>query len=117
MKRECQYYLYGEYGMEISHKCLSPVTKGHFCAHFENFAECKHSDIKRSSKKAGISKLREILYHKVKAHMGWGDEKTVHWFNTDNPILGGMCPDMMLMLGRGEKLSKIINGLIEDTRL
>jgi uncharacterized protein (DUF2384 family) len=41
------------------------------------------------------------------------DKKTDIWFETPNPLLGDISPAQMLMLGRGEKLLKIVQNWME----
>lgn len=41
-------------------------------------------------------------------------KKTHVWFNTENPLLGGVSPIGMLAIGRGEKLEKFIQGQLNE---
>lgn len=52
------------------------------------------------------------LFEKVKAHMGWDDEKTKLWFHTENPLMGNMKPYALAVL-RPEKARKVIEAMIE----
>jgi hypothetical protein len=42
-----------------------------------------------------------------------GTEKAMAWMTTGNPHLGGAAPIKMILLGRGEKLLKIVQSMIE----
>lgn len=52
------------------------------------------------------------MFHKVKDHMGWSEEKTNLWFRTENPNIGGASPDD-LMAARPAKFERWVNSLIE----
>lgn len=39
-------------------------------------------------------------------HMGWGPLKALTWFNMNNPMLGGVSPRHMVLVGRYSKLRK-----------
>lgn len=56
--------------------------------------------------------LIDRLFHKVKNHMQWTEEKTNLWFRTDNPNLGGVSPDEFISR-KPEKAEKWIDNLIE----
>lgn len=43
-------------------------------------------------------------------------EKTAQWFNTPNPMLGGIRPMQMLFMGRGEKLKQWINNRLDENQ-
>jgi hypothetical protein len=43
-------------------------------------------------------------------------KKTLIWFYTANPMLGGISPAEMIMLGREEKLIKAIKSAMEGNR-
>lgn len=51
------------------------------------------------------------LYYKVKKHMRWDDEKTLLWFRTKNPNLGGVTPDDFIAR-RPDKAEMIIDSMI-----
>lgn len=55
--------------------------------------------------------MLDRCYKKVKEHTGWDDRKTILWFATGNPNLGGISPDIFSAM-RPEKLEKWIDGLI-----
>ncbi len=52
------------------------------------------------------------LFHKVKNHMQWDDEKTDLWFRSGNPNLGGASP-YDFIYRRPEKAEKWVDSLIE----
>lgn len=54
------------------------------------------------------------LLSKVRDHMKGDEEKTILWFTTSNPLLGGVQPIEMILRGRAEKLEKFIDALIAD---
>lgn len=54
------------------------------------------------------------LFDKVQKHMGWSCEKTMFWFKTPNPNLGGVSPRAMIYRGRMEKLEKWIESAIDE---
>lgn len=55
------------------------------------------------------------LFKLVMSLMKW-DEWTTHvWFNTPNPLLGGIEPDRMIWIGRREELELLIKGCIEGS--
>lgn len=54
------------------------------------------------------------MFQKVQKWMGWDEEKTLLWFNTDNPLLGGTTPMHQLKMGRAHKVEKFIDGCIEE---
>lgn len=56
-------------------------------------------------------------FDRISEHMGWGEEKTSIWFETENPLLGGVAPSYFLVTGRIPKLLKFINNLIEENYL
>jgi len=56
------------------------------------------------------------LFQKVALHMGWTADKTATWFKTQNPLLGGMSPLGMFLLGRLHKLEAFIETSIEENK-
>jgi hypothetical protein len=42
------------------------------------------------------------------------DRKIWAWMVTPNPITGGYSPSYMLLVGRGEKLYKLIDNLLKE---
>lgn len=56
------------------------------------------------------------IFCKVQKHMGWDSAKTLHWFSTANPNLGGVSPHRMVMLGREARLEKWIDAAIDESR-
>lgn len=54
------------------------------------------------------------MFQKVQRFMEWDDEKTLQWFTTDNPLLGGCTPMHLLKMGRAHKLEQFIDGCIEE---
>lgn len=62
---------------------------------------------------AELKENRKELFDKVKKHMGWDDEKTELWFSTKNPAIGAV-PNYFVVLGRIDKLNRIIDALIEE---
>ncbi len=56
------------------------------------------------------------LVKKVKDHMGWTQEKTLLWFASENPNLGGTSPEKMIFLGRFEKLEKWIDCALDENK-
>ena len=55
------------------------------------------------------------LFVAVKIGMGWDDEKTARWFNTENPNLGGITPTG-LWVRRPEKLEAWIVARLDENR-
>lgn len=61
--------------------------------------------------------VKEDLTQKIMEALNWDLEKTLLWFNTRNPLLGGLTPDFILNSGREEKLIKFITiSLDENTK-
>jgi hypothetical protein len=56
------------------------------------------------------------LYSLVSEHMKWDDEKTAHWFDLPNPLLGGVSPNWMLDRGRHDKLGKFIRACLDENK-
>lgn len=42
--------------------------------------------------------------------------KTETWFNTANPMFGGVSPDMMIRLGRDEKLYDLVKQALDENK-
>lgn len=40
-------------------------------------------------------------------------QKTLTWMNSENPLLGGLSPIEMILIGRTEKLKKFIKNQLE----
>lgn len=49
------------------------------------------------------------MYEKMKSYFHGDVEKTITWFNTTNPSLGGVKPLDMIRKGRIAKLEKFID--------
>ena len=65
-----------------------------------------------------FGEIVDRLAHKIHDHMivtspGWDWDKTMLWFRTRNPLLGGITPDDMMLSGRHKKLEKFIDNCIE----
>lgn len=43
-------------------------------------------------------------------------DKFNRWLQTENPLLGGITPNAMLLAGRGEKLSKFILQCLSENK-
>lgn len=41
-------------------------------------------------------------------------DKAVLWFETENPNLGNVSPNLMIRIGREEKLNKFIDSCLEE---
>jgi hypothetical protein len=52
------------------------------------------------------------IFEKVRDHMQWDDAKTKVWFETENPLFGGVSPGTLLFL-RPEKALRTIQALID----
>lgn len=52
--------------------------------------------------------IKQALVERVMDIMSWDREKTLMWFRSENPHLGGVSPDFMLVTGREEKLKNFI---------
>jgi hypothetical protein len=48
----------------------------------------------------------------VQKHMGWDHIKVDLWMTTENPLLGGVEPLVMIRKGRGRKVIKFVEGAI-----
>jgi hypothetical protein len=59
--------------------------------------------------------LVDRLFKKVKAHMGWSDEKTCIWFQSKNQNFGGLSPDDFIAR-RPSRAEKFIDLLINGDR-
>lgn len=56
--------------------------------------------------------LEDALIEKVRIAMGWRSRaKTLRWFATFNPELGGLCPDDLIEDGRAAELKEYIERL------
>jgi hypothetical protein len=53
------------------------------------------------------------LFEKVKAHMKWDDDKTKLWFDTKNPLCGGITPREFCRL-REDKFVRWLDNLIDE---
>jgi len=60
------------------------------------------------------NKCTKEAFELVKGYFKGDIRKTFLWFNTINPLLGGIKPIEMIMLGRCDKLLKFISSSIED---
>lgn len=58
--------------------------------------------------------ITERILKKVQKHMNWSKAKSLNWYKTDNPMLGGISPARMWIIGRGEKLEKVIDFMISE---
>ena len=56
------------------------------------------------------------LFYAVKAHMGWDDDKTRVWFDTENPHLCYVTPAEFYYF-RPEKCERFIINLIKENRI
>lgn len=57
---------------------------------------------------------KEELYKLVKGFFK-DDEKTAFWFSTPNPNFGGTTPDMLIFMGRAQRVKEfIVNALDEN---
>jgi len=54
------------------------------------------------------------VYNKVCGFFKDDERKTWLWFNTENPLLGGVSPWDMICRGRGEKLLKFVTTSIDE---
>ena len=50
------------------------------------------------------------LFTRVQELMDWDEPKTILWFTTNNPLLGNVSPDTMILTGRIDRLKKFIDG-------
>jgi hypothetical protein len=57
---------------------------------------------------------REAVVSKVCSMMGWDKEKGLLWYTTDNPMLGGVSPEYMVIFGRCDKLLNFIRNVEEE---
>lgn len=48
------------------------------------------------------------LMAKVKALMDWDEEKAETWFSMTNLNFGGLSPDILILMGRGQFLERYI---------
>ncbi len=69
-------------------------------------------------KSESIVDIVDKLVSKVHIHMTmnrpyWTFDKTLLWFSTENPLLGGLTPEYMIFTGRHKKLEKFIDNCIE----
>ncbi len=55
----------------------------------------------------------DLLFHKVRDHMGWDDKKTREWFCAKNSLCGDISP-MVFLIIRQEKAERWIESLIGD---
>lgn len=54
------------------------------------------------------------LLNLVAEHFNGDIERTITWFNTDNPMLGNVAPSEMIKFGRFAKLQQIIIDCLEE---
>jgi len=60
--------------------------------------------------------LVERVFEKVKTHTGWSNKKVILWFQTKNPLFGGVTPDDY-MLRRPDKMEHVIDAIISENVL
>ncbi len=58
--------------------------------------------------------LIDRLHEKVRDHMKWDDAKTKLWFETTNPLFGGVSP-FEYSLRRPDKVERVIDGMIYES--
>jgi hypothetical protein len=54
------------------------------------------------------------VYNMVFDYFGWNESKTKQWMVTNNPMLGGVKPVVMLLKGKKKKLIKQFDWLKEQ---
>ena len=48
------------------------------------------------------------LMERVRVLMNWDHAKAMLWMSTENPLLGGIEPAMMIIQGNGDRLARFI---------
>ena len=61
------------------------------------------------------SNLRNQMISKINLYFK-NIKKSILWMETDNWLLGGLSPDYMIKIGRGEKLKKFIEIAFEEAK-
>jgi len=57
-------------------------------------------------------KIHDRILNKVQTKMNWDRDIALIWWETPNPMLGGHSPHKLWCIGRGEKLEKVVDNLI-----
>lgn len=78
--------------------------------YFEIFSELEK---KHSLSKEMIADVAVVI-DMVEKFFGGDVAKTILWFNTKNPMLGGLSPNDMIRLGKYENLRKFITSSMEQ---
>lgn len=55
-----------------------------------------------------MEETAQKLFDRVMTLTGWREEKVKLWFELENPMLGGVSPEWMIMHDRAERLEKFI---------
>jgi len=58
-----------------------------------------------------------LAYAKILAFFEYDKQKALIWFETPNPLLGGISPQSVINQGRGEKLLKLIINTLDENNL
>lgn len=57
-----------------------------------------------------------IIVDLVMTHMGWDMDHTLTWMNMENPLLGGVSPMQMVLMGRSSKLLSFVQACIDESK-
>lgn len=59
-------------------------------------------------------KAMRFICDRITKSMAWDEGKTVTWFETENPLLGGVSPVYMVKIGRIHKLVKFVDSCLSE---
>lgn len=59
--------------------------------------------------------MRTQILNLVINHMKWSADRAEVWMRTDNPLLGGASPNLMVKKGRGHKVLRFVESAIDES--
>lgn len=59
------------------------------------------------------TEIFDDCWNKVLRFFHGSEEKTKIWFETENPLLGNISPNKLIILGRVHKLQQFINSCVD----
>lgn len=65
-------------------------------------------------KKSDYQKTVEEIITLLMSGMGWDLDRALLWYETPNPLLGGVSAKSMTKLGRGHKVLKFIRASLDE---
>lgn len=99
----------------------SPACPRCASTNVQEYDEAQHQDIEvtvPTDWKHPLEERARAIYERVKEMTGWREVKVRLWFQTPNPLLGGVAPEFMIMAGedRCERLERFITEAEELNR-